>query len=84
MVEQDFLMLTLSDRVFIALAVTLALFVLIIEWRSKRLIAPQLQPNRITDWNLRDINVPHRRPSASVIEDVAYMDITDAADAGGE
>lgn len=77
-------MLTLSDRVFIALTVTLALFVLMLEWRNRRLIAPQLEPNRITDWNLRDTNVPHRRPSASVIEDVAYTDVTDAANAGAE
>ena len=77
-------MLTLSDRVFIALVVTLALFVLIIEWRNKRLIAPQMQINRFPDVNLKDTNVPHTRPSASIIEDVAYTDITDAAEAGAE
>lgn len=77
-------MLTISDRVFIALLLTLAMFVLVLEWRKRGDVMPQLKPARITDWNLRDTNVPHHRTRAVPVDDVAYIDVSDASQAGSE
>jgi len=70
-----------SDRFFIASLLTLALFVLVLEKRN-RMIEPQLKIP--TDWNVRDINIPQHRAGTRVVEDVAYIDMQDAADAGNE
>lgn len=73
----------MSDRIFIASLMTLALFVLILERRS-RTASPQLIPPAAGDWLLRDVNVPRHREHNSVIEDVGYIDVDDAAEAGNE
>lgn len=73
----------LSDRIFIATLATLFLLVLILERRNRMTMA-QLKPPSIGDWLLRDTNVPHCRTGANMIDDVAYLDVTDAAQAGNE
>lgn len=71
----------MADRVFIASILTLALLVLLLERRSRN-VAPQLIVP--TNWRIDRINVPNSRPGTQVVDDVAYVDVSDAAEAGGE
>ena len=77
-------MLTLSDRVFFASLLTLAMFVLVLEHCSRNKRVPTLIPPPPGDWNLRDTNVPNKRMRGTIINDVGYLDVEDAADAGDE
>jgi len=73
----------MSDRIFIASLMTLALFVLVLERRS-RTASPQIMPPAPGDWLLRDTNVPQHRGREVIVDDVGYIDVDDAADAGNE
>jgi hypothetical protein len=72
--------MTLTDRIFIALVLTLALFALFIErnkWR--KLLTADVAPPTARRWLLARSNVPLRRGAEVCVDDVGYMDVTDAA-----
>ena len=77
--------MTLSDRFFIALLFTLFLAVWLVErkrmWRN---VPQHVKPPTGSDQLLSNLNVPHHRDHAMTIDDVGYMDVTDAANAGNE
>lgn len=76
-------MLTLNDRVFLALLMTLGLAVLVIEYRNKRDV-PSLAPTRHGARNYRDLNVPWHRVKESAVPDVGFISPDDASQAGAE
>lgn len=73
----------MNDKVFLALLATLMLAVFILE-RRRRDIPKHVLPPPAGEWNLRDTNVPACRDGSVVVDDVAYMDVTDAAISGAE
>lgn len=75
--------MTLSDRVFIAMLATLALFVLVVE-KCNRAVPLHVLPPPAGTTNLQLTNVPNYRQGSTLIEDVAYIDMGDAALAGNE
>lgn len=72
-----------ADRFFIASVLTLALLVLLLE-RRNRLLDPQLIPPPPGARAIDSMNVPRHRDATRVINDVAYMDVTDAAEGANE
>jgi hypothetical protein len=77
--------MNLSDRVFLMLLVTLFLLVWLIERRNMwRKVPAHVVPPKGSDLLLERINVPKHRDHAMTLDDVAYMDVSDAASAGNE
>jgi hypothetical protein len=77
--------MNLTDRVFIAMLATLCLFALFIERRNWRLgVSRDLIPPPARSWLLDRTNVPQNRHAETLIEDIGYMDVSDAANAGME
>lgn len=69
----------MADRLFIATLLTLALFVIFIE-RNRAMNTPQIIPPNKDEMLARNLNVPTTRENSVIINDVAYMDVTDAAE----
>jgi hypothetical protein len=69
----------MMDRVFIATLLTLALAVLILERRKMMTTIESMTPPAGNDRLTKDLNVPDKRDNGAVINDVAYLDVTDAA-----
>jgi len=75
--------MSVLDKVILLTLATLMLAVVFIE-RNKRFGLPaHVVPPPAGDWVLSLTNVPRCRDSATVIEDVSYLDVTDAAAAEG-
>jgi hypothetical protein len=71
------------DKVILLTLATLMLLVVFIE-RNKRFGLPaHVVPPPAGDWVLSLTNVPRVRDAATVVEDVGYLDVTDAAAAEG-
>lgn len=77
--------MSLSDRVFLMLLVTLFMLVWLVErnnmWRK---VPAHVKPPTGGDMLLERSNVPNHRDHAMTLDDVAYIDVTDAANAGNE
>lgn len=70
------------DMTFLLFMATLMLAVLFVEYRRNRNKQPQFLPPRPHEYLPSTLNVPRQREQQNIVEDVGYMDVTDAA--GGE
>jgi|HubBroStandDraft_4_1064222.scaffolds.fasta_scaffold05543_10 hypothetical protein len=75
--------MSVLDKTILLVFATLMLAVVFIE-RNKRFGLPaHVVPPPAGDWILSLTNVPRWRDAATVIKDVSYLDITDAANTEG-
>lgn len=68
------------DMGFLLFLATLMLAVMFIEYRKSRLHMAQFVPPQPHEYLPSTLNVPSQRERQEIIEDVAYMDVTDAAE----